>query len=421
MLWDSEPGPKHGQEPASSCGQDGRIKACGRSRTASSLSEQGKPRALPAGLSGKEQVGRTCARLALALGFLLQLDLMPQEIRLPLKERQQAITALEQKRGSRIICYVTGDRQPQLETKIGMDVFPFFHDICNRLGKPEKVDLFLYSSGGATMAAWGLVNLLREFFDHFSVLIPFKAHSSATLLSLGANEIVMSRAGQLTPVDPTITSPFNPTFEMDASSPKQFLPVSVEDVIGFLDLVRKEAGVKSESEMTQLMQTLASDVRPLALGSVYRAKEQIRMLARKLLEFHMNTDAEKGKIEGIVTTLTRELYSHDYLITRKEAKNLLGLKIATCPDDLESAMMALFQQYAEDLQLRNVYSPEAALGTQGTKVITLDRAFIESADKTFVFRTKREIKKTQIRKDGIPIELFQERVVEEGWTEPSVR
>lgn len=340
---------------------------------------------------------------------------------MPLKERQQAITALEQKRGSRIICYVTGDRQPQLETKIGMDVFPFFHDICNRLGKPEKVDLFLYSSGGATMAAWGLVNLLREFFDHFSVLIPFKAHSSATLLSLGANEIVMSRAGQLTPVDPTITSPFNPTFEMDPSSPKQFLPVSVEDVIGFLDLVRKEAGVKSESEMTQLMQTLASDVRPLALGSVYRAKEQIRMLARKLLEFHMNTEPERGKIEGIVTTLTRELYSHDYLITRKEAKNLLGLKIATCSDELESAMMALFQQYAEDLQLRNVYSPEAALGTQGTKVITLDRAFMESADKTFVFRTKREIKKTQIRKDGIPIELFQERVVEEGWTEPGVR
>jgi hypothetical protein len=340
---------------------------------------------------------------------------------LPLKDRQQAIKALEEKRGSRLICYVTGDRQPQLETKIGMDVFPFFYDVCSRLGRPQKVDLFIYSSGGATMAAWGLVNLLREFFDQFSVLIPFKAHSSATLLSLGANEIVMSRAGQLTPVDPTITSPFNPTFSVDQNSPKQFLPVSVEDVIGFLDLVRKEAGVKAEAEMTQLVQTLASDVRPIALGSVYRAKEQIKMLSRKLLEFHMTSEQEKANIEGIVNALTRELYSHDYVITRKEAKNLLGLKIAKCSEDLEELMMALFQHYAEDLQLRAPYSPEAALGAQGTKVITLDRAFIESADKTFIFRTKREIKKSQIRKEGIPIELFQEKAIEEGWIEASVK
>lgn len=340
---------------------------------------------------------------------------------MPAKERQQAIKALEEKRGSRIICYLTGDRQPQLETKIGMDVFPFFYDICSRLGKPQKVDLFLYSTGGATMAAWGLVNLLREFFDKFSVLIPFKAYSSATLLSLGANEILMSRAGQLSPVDPTITSPFNPTLSVGENSLPQFLPVSVEDVLGFLDLVRKEAKLEAPEHLTEVVKILASDVRPLALGSVYRAKEQIKMLARKLLEFHMQGDAQKAKIDAIVVALTRELYSHDYVITRKEAKDLLGLKIASCPDDLEETMMSLFQYYAEDLQLRNAYSPEAALGTQSTKTMTLDRAFIESSDKTFVFRTKREIKRTQVRKEGIPIELFQERALEEGWTEVAVK
>lgn len=342
---------------------------------------------------------------------------------MPLKERQQAIKALEEKRGSRLICYITGDRQPQLETKIGMDVFPIFYDLCSRLGKPQKVDVFIYSTGGATMAAWGLVNLLREFFDDFSVLIPFKAYSSATLLALGANEIVMSRAGQLTPVDPTVTSPFNPRLEIPnmAPQPPQFLPVNVEDVVGFLDLVRKEAEIKSENNLTPLVQRLAEDVRPLALGSVYRAKEQIRMLSRKLLEFHMEGDAEKLKVDAIVTALTRELYSHDYVITRKEAKELLGLKIANCPDALEALMMDLFQQYGEDLQLRSSYSPEAILGTQSTKVTVLDRAFIECADKSFVFRTKREIKKTQIKKDGIPLDIFQERAIEEGWTDVGVK
>jgi len=342
---------------------------------------------------------------------------------LPLKERQQAIKALENKRGSRLICYITGDRQPQLETKIGMDVFPIFYDLCSRLGKPQRVDVFIYSTGGATMAAWGLVNLLREFFDDFSVLIPFKAYSSATLLALGANEIVMSRAGQLTPVDPTVTSPFNPILEVPNMGPQasQFLPVNVEDVVGYLDLVQKEAGIKSEPNLTQLVHKLAEDVRPLALGSVYRAKEQIRMLSRKLLEFHMKGDAEKLKVDAIVTALTRELYSHDYVITRKEAKELLGLKIADCQDDLEALMMGLFQQYGEDLQLRSSYSPEAVLGNQSTKVTVLDRAFIETADKTFVFRTKREIKKTQVKRDGIPLDVFQEHAIEEGWTDVGVK
>ncbi len=340
---------------------------------------------------------------------------------MPLQERQQLIRALEQKRGSRIICYLTGDRDPQLETKIGMDVFPFFYDLCSRLKKPKKVDVFLYSTGGATMAAWGLVNLLREFFDGFSVLIPFKALSSATLFSLGADEIVMTRAGQLSPVDPTITSPFNPTLSVGANSAPQFLPVSVEDVIGFLDLVKKEAGIQSEPYLTEVAKLLASDVRPLALGSVYRAKEQIRMLARKLLEFHMDREAEKAKIDAIIAALTRELYSHDYVITRKEAKGLLGLKIANASDDLEETMMSLFHRYADDLELRNTYSPEAILGNQSTKVTILDRAFIESSDNSFVFRTKREVKRTQLKKDGIPIEVFQERALQEGWTDADIK
>jgi hypothetical protein len=340
---------------------------------------------------------------------------------LPLKDRQQAIKALEEKRGSRIISFVTGDRQPQLETKIGMDVFPFFYDVCSRLGRPGKVDVLLYSTGGAAMAAWGLANLLREFFDRFSVLIPFKAHSSATLLSLGADEIVMSRAGQLSPVDPTITSPFNPTISMGADSAPQFLPVSVEDVNGFLELVKKEGGLKSEQYLAEVVKVLANDVRPLALGSVYRAKEQIKMLARKLLEFHMRDESEKGKIDGIVLALTRELYSHDYVIGRKEARDLLGLKIAQCSDELEGLMMSLFAKYADDLKLREAYSQDAVLGNQSTKVISLERAFIESADKSFVFRTKREVKRVQVRKEGLPLDFFQERVLEEGWTEEGVK
>ncbi len=296
-----------------------------------------------------------------------------------------------------------------------MDVFPFFYDVLTQMGKQRQIDLLLYSTGGSTMAAWGLVNLLREFCDKLCVLVPFKAHSGATLISLGADEIVMSSTGQLSPVDPSITSPFNPTLPAVAGQPPQFLPVSVEDVVAFMDLVREEAKLKDEANMAEVFKLLAADVRPLALGSVYRAKQQIRMLAAKLLEFHMGPE-ERDKIEGIVATLTRELYSHDYLVSRKEAKERIGLKISECSEELEKSIMDLFRSYAKDMDLATPYNQEVAVGTQTTRTVQFDRAFIESTERSYVFRTKREVKRFKITQHGLPVEGFQERTLEEGWT-----
>jgi len=283
------------------------------------------------------------------------------------------------------------------------------------MGKQKQIDLFLYSSGGATMAAWGLVNLIREFCDKLCVLIPFKALSCATLVALGADEIVMTRTGQLSPVDPQVTSAFNPVVPGQSPGlPPQYLPVSVEDVVGFLNLIREEAKVKEENNITEVVKLLVSDVRPLALGSVYRAKQQIRMLSEKLLSFHMPKE-QQVKIDAIVATLTRELYSHDYPIGPREARDVLGLKVVGCEDDLEKTIMELFAVYAEDMVLYKPHNAEVELGEKSTRSVTFERAFIESLNRSFVFRTRREVKKIRVMHEKIPLDAFQERVLEEGW------
>lgn len=327
------------------------------------------------------------------------------------KERHACIREFEKSRQARMICYLTGDRRG-LEAKIGMDVFPFFYDVLVRMGRQKQIDLFLYSTGGITMAAWGLVNLLREFCQRLCVHVPFKAHSSATLVALGADEILMSRMAQLSPVDPTITSPYNPVArgQVEGAAP-QFLPVSVEDVTAYLDLA-KEAGIKEEKNLADVFGALSSDIRPLALGNVHRAKQQIKMLSEKLLGFHM--DDEK-KIEEIVSKLVRELYSHDYLIGRTEAKNHIGLKIAEVKEDFEERLIRLFDDFSEALQLQVPYNADIFLGGDSTKVVTFDQAFIESTDATYVYRTKKELKRIKITQKGVVVEGVQERVLEEGW------
>ena len=329
-------------------------------------------------------------------------------------QRKKQIEELERLRRRRAVVYITGDRQPNLGTQIAGDVFPMIYDLLSRMRHVPELDLFIYSTGGITMVAWGLINLLREFSDSLSVLVPFRALSTATLIALGANEIVMSRLGQLSPVDPSVNTPFNPPApQQPGGSPQGFLPVSVEDVRGFLDLARDEAKLNDEQVIAGVFSQLATDVRPLALGNVHRAKEQIKMLTEQLLLLHI-PEVDKNRIGPIVETFTRKLFSHDYLIGRKEAKKIIGPEVVDAPQQVETAMMNLYSLYAEDLELSTIYNPEGILGKDTQKVATLRRAYIESTDGCYGFKTVQEIRRVQMQPTpqmfGINV-----RLIEEGW------
>ena len=140
------------------------------------------------------------------------------------------IKKLETERGSRVISYVTGDRPP-FATKIAGDVVPLLANLLDSIGKIKKISLFIYTSGGDMLAPIRIVKLIRNHCDSFEVLVSYKAHSAGTLICLGADTIVMSKLGELTPVDPTTGHPFNP---QNPANPQQRLEVSVEDLNSYL-------------------------------------------------------------------------------------------------------------------------------------------------------------------------------------------
>ncbi|MBI4308157.1 MAG: serine protease [Chloroflexi bacterium] len=338
---------------------------------------------------------------------------------MPTPQRLQLISRVEQARGARLLVYVTGDRRG-FETKIATDAFPFILEHLQAFSRTSvnKIGLFLYTTGGLTNAAPGLVSLLREFTSSLSVLIPFKAHSAGTLIALGADSIVMSPSGQLTPVDPSVHSPYNPTVQSPVpGAPPQTLPISVEDVVGFLHLAKTEGGLKSEPALASVFQELASKVHPLALGNVYRAREQIRLIARQLLRLHMKGEPNEERIERIVSALTEQLYSHDYIIGRKEAAETLGLPVEKPNPDWDNDIQALYKEYENLLQLTTPYNQDVILGEQQTATAAFVRAIIESSTQTHAFVTEKEIRRVQVTQPGVPAPIvgFQERVLREGW------
>ena len=329
-------------------------------------------------------------------------------------ERMELIKKIEKKRNSRLLIYITGDRRG-LETKIGMDVFPMFHEHLMRIGKQERIDLYLYSPGGITIAGYALVNLIREFCREFNVIIPFKALSCATLISLGANEVVMTPMAQLSPIDPSVQHPLGPVIQIPGQPTGQIVPVNVEDVNAFVDLARKEVGLNNEEFMKKVFELLGTKVHPLALGAVQRSREQIAFLASNLLKYHINDDK---KIERIVKIITRERFSHDYIIGRREAKEILELNIKEPEEEFTKDIIDLFNIYSRILDLNTPYNPETYLSESESGVFDFNRAIIESSDLTHVFRTKKEIKRVQVPpQPGIPMPTvgYQERILQEGW------
>ncbi len=325
------------------------------------------------------------------------------------------LSEIEKATDSRMIVIFLGDRRG-LETKIAADILPFCSEQLARIEEPKKLSLFLYSTGGITMAGYAIANLLREYCDHYDVIIPFKALSCATLISLGADNILMTRMGQLSPIDPSINSPLAPTVQITGPSGVQYrqVPVNVEDVINYIELARKAVEIKDEELLTRLYDRMSQNVHPLVLGSVYRSREQIGFLAQMLLQRHMT---DKERIRKIIEIVTRGRFSHDYLISRKEAKDMLELPIAPITSKLENLIVQLYRQYDELMQLSVPYHPEQILKGNVTGTGDLVRAIIETKDYTHVFKTRKEVTKTELKPPTVPeVQMgYLESVLSEAW------
>lgn len=275
---------------------------------------------------------------------------------MPRSTRKGLIEELQTARSDRlIIAYITSTRTGH-ELQIADDAFRIIYDHleADRDRARNGVDLFIHSNGGSGTVPWRIVSLIRQYTEKFAVLVPHRAFSAATLIALGADEIVMHKMGCLGPIDPSVANIFNP---QNPLTPGQPAPISVEDVTAFFKLVKDEVGITHEDELIQALNSLTEKIHPLALGNVQRHHNQSRMMARKLLRLHMSSDNEELEIERLIDTLKSNLFFHGHPINRTEAKADLKLKVVVPPDKVESLMWQLYLEYESDLKFNEPFNP----------------------------------------------------------------
>jgi hypothetical protein len=221
------------------------------------------------------------------------------------------------------------------------------------LKNQPKIDLFLYTRGGDVLTPWRLVNLIREYTEHFSVIVPFRSYSAGTLICLGSDEIIMGKMGELGPIDPSVVNAFNP---QDPINPQARVPVSIEDVYSYLALAREKSGSHLDELMDKSFLLLAEKIHPLALGNVHRNYMLIRSLATKLLRLQMNPPSD-DKIISIVDNLTEKLYAHNHMISRREADKEIQLPVLYPDPYLEDLIWKLYADFAQEMALNEPFNP----------------------------------------------------------------
>lgn len=251
----------------------------------------------------------------------------PKRKRIFAEQTQGKIKALESRLKTPVVVYWTSTRGSVCQNDVTA-----MSRLLSRSKRQRRVSLFLKSSGGDPEAALRLVHLLRQHFDHITLLAPFACASAATMVALGANEIQMGPTSYLTAVDSSLTHDLSPVDHHN-----YLVSVSHDEVLRIIRLWKEQkAGGNPYPEVYKYLH-------PLVLGALDRSSSLSMRVCRELLSYHIKS---RTKANRISRALNYDYPSHTYPVTAREACRL-GLHIGDLNPVVDSLLHELDDIYAE--------------------------------------------------------------------------
>jgi hypothetical protein len=246
-----------------------------------------------------------------------------------IERTQPVLDRLSQKLGEPVITYWNSSKGSICQS----DVAPLYAVLRN-LGQIDRLSLFLKSDGGSGQASLRMVNLLRQYVKHLTVLTPLECQSAATMLALGADRILMGPLAQLSAVDTSLTHDLSP---IDRDNDR--VSVSNDELLRVVRLWTEQ----SKGSTTNPYESLFSYVHPLVIGAVDRSSALSTRICEEILSYHMD---DKARAREISNNLNAGYPSHNYPITLREAKRI-GLNVEAMGDDVNALLFELNEIYSE--------------------------------------------------------------------------
>ena len=195
------------------------------------------------------------------------------------EKTQKILGRLEQELGEPMLTYWNSNKGSICQNDVAG-----LYGLLQRMGKVDRLSMFIKSDGGSGQASLRMVNLLRQYAKHLTVLVPFECQSAATMLALGADRILMGPIAHLSAVDTSLTHDLSP---IDRDNDR--VSVSQDELQRVVALWQRQ----TTTEKANPYESLFKYVHPLVIGAVDRSSALSTKLCLEILSYHMD-DLEKA-------------------------------------------------------------------------------------------------------------------------------
>jgi hypothetical protein len=232
---------------------------------------------------------------------------------------------------------------------ICIHLYKSFQDDRAAIVEGEPIALLIESSGGDAHMAYRIARLIQRRTQKFTVVIPQYAKSAATLLALGASDLILGRDAELGPLDVQM---FDREREdvgsaLDAVQSLERLNVfSMQAIDQLMILMAGRTGKKIDTLLPLVFDYANNFVRPLLekIDTVdYTKKSRELKVAEEYAVRLMKRNYKLDTAKSIAAHLVSKYPTHGFVVDRQEAGSPqlngesfgLGLKIQPYSKDIE--------------------------------------------------------------------------------------
>jgi ClpP class serine protease len=248
-----------------------------------------------------------------------------------------------------VIAHVS--KEGSLGSSLEAGDIPVLGIVLRSIGDVQTLSLILHSPGGDGTCVEKVVALCRAQCKHFRVIIPNRAKSAATMIALGADEILMGPSSEIGPIDAQVPVVIE-------GIPRY---VSAQSFIDARDalLKRYKEALEKKEDPQPILQMIASLDIPF-IEECQRMMDFGRDVVRELLGKYMfaRDKAKDAKIDKIVEMLSsvKKHKVHGRFISGNTAKRELKLSVRLLAKD-DPLWQSVWEYYTRtDINLGRIRS-----------------------------------------------------------------
>jgi hypothetical protein len=231
-------------------------------------------------------------------------------------------------------------------SQINSDLYSAVKFALKDVPRKHPIAVVLESPGGYAKDAFKIARFLRRHCGAFIAVVPNYAKSAATLLALGAEQVLMGPDAELGPLDAQVDD-FDREQHMSALEVVQSLErlneAAMESVDSQIVTWALRSRKKIDTLMPMTMRFVSDMMRPLfeKIDTVqYTRYARVLKVAQEYAVRLLGPKYETQEATNIARALTESYPDHDFAICPEEAKNL-GINVVVPTGELGDIIKAL--------------------------------------------------------------------------------